>query len=600
MNRHTFYGIFLLCVCCLFGVSPSLYGQVKDTSDKMTIHILNNRVLTFTKTDSGDFFRFVGDVIMQQGTDTLYCDSLIQNKTTNILEAFSNVRIAQDGGTQGLCDYLKYTSSQKLALMQGNVSLTDGKNQMWCNELTYDLGTKTGVYNNGGTLHADSTTVTSNSGIYNVKTKEARFTGNVTVKDPAYTTTSKDMGYNTETKLTRFFAPSVVVGDSGKTRLQTSSGTYDSHNSIAYFETPSKIWYDGQYIEGDTLYYNKLTGNGYGNGHVIAWDTAHGSTLYCGHAAYNQRKREMWATVKPVLKQIKGTDTLYIRADTFHSAPMAKILPPKAGTVKDADTGVVKRKEGSYKLPAAADSSTLTAAQVTPVALLPVAVPDTLPKTGSRKKKKGAVTAAVNAPSPLADTAWADSTAPLYFCGYHHVLIFSDSLQGVCDSICYTQSDSTIRMIYNPIAWSRKSQVTGDTICLQLDSNRLRSIYVPNNAFIVSLAGPDKAGLYDQVQGRTLKGYLKNNTITSMLVFPGSEAIYYSKDERGAYIGVSQSKSDRMKVTFEDQAIKKINFERDVHQTLTPLDKADIPNTRLSRFKWLDDKRPRSKEELFE
>ena len=562
------------------------YCQVKDTSDKMIIHILNNRVLTFTKTDSGDFFRFVGDVIMQQGTDTLYCDSLYQNKTTNILEAFSNVRIAQEGGTQGLCDYLKYTSAYKLAFMQGNVSLTDGKNQLWCQELTYNLGTKTGVYGKGGTLHSDSTTVTSNSGIYNVKSKDARFTGKVTVTDPSYKTTSEDMGYNTETKLTRFFAPSVVLGDSGKTRLKTSSGTYDSHNSVAYFETHSEIWYDGMYIEGDTLYYNKLTGYGYGNGHVIAIDTGHHSTLYCTHTTYNQRKRVLWATGKPVLKQVKGTDTLYIRADTFYSAPMLK----PASSVSRADTG-------SLLAQPAASKNTQNAPKTDIVQAIPTSS-DTISTTKKTKRKQKK--ALVTSPALITDTAYADSTAPLYFCGYHHVKIFSDSLQGVCDSICYTQSDSTIRMIYNPIAWSRNSQVTGDTICLQLDSNRLRSIYVPNNAFIVSLAGPEKAELYDQVQGRTLRGFFKNNTITNMVVFPNSEAIYYSKDEHGAYIGVSQSKSERMRVFFEDQAIKKITFQQDVHQALTPLDKADLPNTRLSRFKWLQEKRPRTKEEVFE
>src|SRR5207244_843535 len=78
-----------------------------------------------------------------------------------------------------------------------------------------------------------------------------------------------------------------------------------------------------------------------------------------------------------------------------------------------------------------------------------------------RKKKSGDI---VQAPPIAVDTTAADTTAPLYFIGYHHVLIFSDSLQGRCDSIVYTRADSLIRMIYKPIAWAHNSQITGDTI----------------------------------------------------------------------------------------------------------------------------------------
>ena len=507
---------------------------------------------------------------MQQGTDTLYCDSLIQNKTTNVLQAFSNVRIAQDGGTQGTCNYLRYNASTKVAFMQGDVTITDGKNKLWCDELTYNLGTKIGLYDNSGTLQADSTIVTSSWGAYNVKSKEAHFKGDAIIKDPKYHTLSQDMSYNTETKLTRFFAKSLVVSDSGRSILQTTSGYYDNQAGIAGFDKPSSVWYDGQYIESDTLYYNKKKGLSYAYGHVIAVDTGHHSTLFCGRVIYYTKKRVMWALDKPVLQTVNGADTLYLRADTFYSAPVVNQLSKKA---KSKDSTTI--------------TTTALKAEMTPASV----------EEGkkNRKKKKEPEVATI-----AEDTTVADSTAPLCFVGYHHVKIFSDSLQGVCDSISYTQSDSTIRMIYNPVAWSRNSQVTGDTILMRLDSNRIKYIYVPNNALVISLAGPADAGMYDQVQGKTLKGIFKNNTITDLNIYPNAEFIYYVKDDHGAYIGVSQSKSDKMRVFFENQKIKKILQIKDVHQSLTPLQKADIPNTKLSRFKWTPERRPQSKEELFE
>lgn len=524
------------------------------------------------ETDSGQVNKFITNAVFRQGTDTLYCDSLYQNITYKTIEAFSNVRIAQAGGTEATSNYLKYISAEKIAFMSGSVTLTDGKNRLSCEALTYNLSTKTGVYSQHGELQADSTHVVSDRGQYEVNTKEARFTGHVTITDPQYVTTSQDIGYNTDTRMSRFYAPSKIVGDSGRTRLTASSGYYDSQKGLANFDAHATIWYGDQFIEGDTLYYDRNLGYGYAYGKVIAWDASQLSALYCGRAVYNKRQRTLQATRKPVLMQIKGADTLYIRADTFYSAPdLAR--SPKLDSNKPP-TQITNNPKA-----VAADSSTTNELS-----------------TKKNKRKKVSVATPVTV---AIDTSFADTTAPLYFIGYHHVKLFSDSLQGVCDSIVYTQADSTIRMIYNPVAWSRKSQITGDTICLLLDSNRLKHIYVPGNAFVVSLAGPAGTEMYDQVQGKMLRVFFENNEIEHMVVYPNAEAIYYSKEDDGDYLGVSQARSDKMRIFFNGQTVKKIKLEEDVHQTLTPMEQVDIPTTKLSKFKWVHERRPVDKYEMF-
>jgi hypothetical protein len=55
-----------------------------------------------------------------------------------------------------------------------------------------------------------------------------------------------------------------------------------------------------------------------------------------------------------------------------------------------------------------------------------------------------------------------------------------------------------------------------------------------------------------------------------------------------------------MRIFFENQSINLIKFEEDVHPTMTPMTQADLPNMHLSRFKWLINLRPKTKEELFE
>jgi lipopolysaccharide export system protein LptA len=636
-HRHTIHRhaimVMLFVLCSLSGLNAFAQKNVvpakKDTSKSEQLYLKNVDVMTNTKTDSGDLTKFLGNAVFTQGTDTLYCDSLYQHVKTKIYEAFSNVRIAQQGGTQGTCNYLRFTAGQKEVFMTGNVALTDGKNRLVCEELTYNLGTKTGVYNKGGTLYSDSTTVQSNTGVYNVTSKDARFKGNVHINgiNPQYKITSDDVGYNTETKFESFFAHSIIVSDSGKSIVETKSGTYDSQKGVANLTAHSSIWDDGQYIEGDKLNYDKMTGIGLGIGHVISIDTAHHATLFCDRLEYYQKKRVLWATGRPVLRQADGRDTIYMRADTFYSAPMVKVMPvPKKlkaktdSTVKAVDSSMVKnvadtaiaadtlahlKVKKTIKPP---DTVTVwvhgrpgkkldTIRMTTKPGYKIPAMEDTMKIAGSKKSRHKKGTLLNNAVA--VDTSTADTTAPLYFIGYHHVKIFSDSLQGTSDSVCYTRSDSTIRMMYAPICWAHNSQITGDTILIHLDTNEVRSIFVPNNAFVVSRSGPVKAQLFDQVQGRTLTAYFKHNAITNAIVFPNAEAIYFPTDEKGAYLGMNESKSERMRIFFEEQKIVEIKLEQEADLTVTPMEKADFPNARLSRFKWLIDSRPKTKEELF-
>ena len=545
--------------CVVFSCFQATAQKPRDTANKIAIEPIAEHYYHLT-TDTGEMNILVGNVQLKQADNIMYCDSAYLDIKSNNLEGFGNVRIVQPGGTHAEGDYLRYIGNRKIAYMKGNVSLTDTKSKLTCEELTYDLNSKTGVYTNGGTLETEGTTVTSEEGYYNSGQKFARFTKNVHVTDPQYTITSKDMGYNSATKLITFYDSSTVIGD--KQVLHTTSGTYDSKNEIAKFDGRSSMMNDDQYIEADTIDYDKTTGMGKAQGKVVIIDTTQHATLYSGYAEYNKRTRHTLAYIKPVLKVVNGKDSIFMRADTFYSIPERRL--------KDS----VKPK----------------------VVITPKA-------TTIKKKKKGKGEKLNTVVAPVADTTTkddADSTAPRCFIGYHHVRVFSDSLQGVCDSLSYSQRDSVVKMMYNPVAWARTSQITGDTIIMYVDSTNIKQIFVPDKALVVSQTGPDKAQMFNQVQGKTLTAYFTDNELTYALVKPDAECIYYAQDDSSAYLGVNQGQSERMKVFFNGRKISRIVFEQAVKQTMTPLQKANIAALKLSRFIWLQNRRPKSIKELFE
>lgn len=535
----------LACMLLLSLYSTAQQKPKSDTSNKVNVDIVYADYAEYVQTDTNSFNKLVGDVQLKQGDSKMYCDSAYLNIETNNVEAFGDVVIVQPDGTRVTGDYLRYIGNEKLAYMIGNVNLTDGKDNLWADQVVYDMTTKVGTYSNGGTLQTGTTTLSSDQGVYNLRSKDARFTQNVLVYDPEYEISSMDMGYNTQTKIVVFYAHSIVTSD--KSVLITICGTYDTEKEIAHFPCRSSSQTEEQYIESDSSYYDRGKGVGLAVGNVIAIDTVQKSTLYCGRADIDENAETMLASIKPVLKKMNGDDSLFIRADTFFSAPVAK--------------------------------------EVDSIEVVKV--------VGKGKKKKEVV-------QMVADTTQVDTVDTRYFTCYHNVMIFSDSLQGRCDSLVYTDVDSVMRLIYDPVLWSRKSQITGDTILLYMDSSNLKKMYVPSKSFVVSQSGPEKAQLFDQIQGKTLTGFFHNGVIDEIVVKPNAETIYYSKDDNDAYIGVNEASSARLRIVFKDEQIDFILFEQDVQQKMTPLLEADLANMKLKRFIWLDEKRPRSLQELFE
>ncbi len=195
-----------------------------------------------------------------------------------------------------------------------------------------------------------------------------------------------------------------------------------------------------------------------------------------------------------------------------------------------------------------------------------------------------------------------DSTKPRYFTGYHNVVIYSDSVQGKCDSISYSRSDSLMRMFYNPVLWSRNGQILGDTIYAKVDSSKIDWMYVPRNGIMINRNGPEKAGMYDQLQGNKLWAYFTKNKMDSIVAMPNAASIYFLQDEQDAYLGASEAKSEKIEIHFDtagtEQKIRTVYYRTDVEQTMTPMKDVTPSSLRLSRFSWRDKERPKSLEEF--
>jgi lipopolysaccharide export system protein LptA len=195
----------------------------------------------------------------------------------------------------------------------------------------------------------------------------------------------------------------------------------------------------------------------------------------------------------------------------------------------------------------------------------------------------------------VVDSASNDSTNR-YLQAYHHVRIFSDSLQAVADSLFYSAKDSIFRLFTNPIVWANGSQVTGDTIYLYTKSKKPSRLYVFENALVVNKVGNN---LFNQIKGNTLNGYFKDGVIDNMRAKGNAENIYFLQDDGKAFVGVNQSKADVIDFIFVDKEINKVVWRNDVEGTTNPIKKVNFDELHLRNFKWMENLRPKSRFELF-
>jgi lipopolysaccharide export system protein LptA len=185
-----------------------------------------------------------------------------------------------------------------------------------------------------------------------------------------------------------------------------------------------------------------------------------------------------------------------------------------------------------------------------------------------------------------------------YFLGFHNVRIFNDSLQAVSDSLHYSTLDSTFKLFGEPVVWNDKSQVTGDTLYVYTQNQKPRRLYVFNNGMIINKT---KEGLYNQIAGRTLNGYFIDGSIDYVRV-KGSpaESIFYPQGDDSAYIGMNRSSGDVIDVYFVKKELNKVKFINNVDGVLYPMKDIPADKKELKGFKWLDNRRPKNKLELFE
>jgi lipopolysaccharide export system protein LptA len=547
--KKIFYSLLLTG----WGVIPCIsFAQVKaynpDTTARKTndttqvVEILpGNKSLELRRVDDSTTLQILtGNVQLRQGKTLFFCDSCVINNRTRIFEAFGHVHINDSDTSNAWSDYLQYLSDKKIAYLKGNVKLSSGTGILTTPDLEYDVDTKIGIYTHGGkVVNNNKTVLTSKEGYYYTDLKDVYFKQNVVLDDPAYKLKTDSLLYNTENETARFIAYTFIKDSTGRT-IETTEGFYDLKSGQATFGNHPRIRDGKLFVTGEQVNSNDSTGMIFITGKGAMIDTAEGRSVFGEEIRINKKTNTFLATQKPLMIIRQDNDSVYITGDTLFSARLSDLYGKKDSLEKDTIQGttIVDIKNSNDK----------------------------------------------------------DSTNR-YFQAFHNVRIFSDSLQAVCDSLFYSFRDSVFRLLTNPVVWSKGSQITGDTILLYTKNKKADRLRVFENSFLVNEVQP---GIYNQIKSSRMDGYFIDGSIDSVRARGFAECIYYIQDEDSAFTGINQSQSDILDIYFSGQELQKVIFRSDVTGTIWPMKQKDPNEMRLTNFKWLDDRRPKRKEDLME
>jgi lipopolysaccharide export system protein LptA len=500
-----------------------------------TVYIWHSDTLRDFHKDSVAIQSLFGHVKLQSDKTFFYTDSLAMNHKDNFIEAFGKVHINDKDSTDIYSDYMKYFVDTKNIIFQKNVILKSGKGTLTTDELHYDMNMHIGNYYNNGKVVSQSTTVTSKEGTYYADTKDVYFKKDVKLKDPAYELSADSLLYNSERQMATFITDTYIIDSTGRT-IKTREGFYDLKNHRAQFGKRPTITDKGETITADDVQFDDSSGISTARGNAVFRDTVQNLTLISNLMIANKKKNTFLATQKPLIILKQDVDSIYITGDTVYSA----------------------------------------------------GIPDSVLKTPDSVQGMPILRTAKNP----------DDSSLRYLQVYHHVRIFSDSLQAVADSVYYSGLDSIFRLFINPVAWAGGYQVTGDTMFLYTKNKKPDRLYVFENSLVV---GKSNTNMYNQVKGNTLNGYFKGGVIDYMRSKGSAEAVYYIKDDSMALVGVNRvNKADVIDLIFLNKQLNKVVLRQDADGVMYPIKKVNIDEMKLRNFKWLDDRRPKTKSELFE
>lgn len=540
-----------------------------------------------------DYQILVGDVKFRRGGMFMYCDSAHFYDKTGSFDAFGNVKMRQGDTLFIDGDELNYNDSLQLATIYAEfgkkVKLQNCDVTLLTDVFNYDMGLDLGYYDVGGELIDNQNRLTSTIGEYSPTTKDATFTNNVHLESLSSDTLeiyTEHLVYNTNTHIAELNDFSRIVSSDGV--IETTNGVYNTESTdTELYERSTVTANNGNTLTGDTLFYNRNTGIGRAYGNIELQDTTNKVIMYGDYGYYDEFIDSAFVTGRARAVEYSQGDSLHLHGDTIR---MFRVITVPAPVAETPNSDMYDSEDMSDSMDIAESEETLDSMPEVDYSdsIQTAAISDSVPPVALTESLSSAL---------ISDSIVAQPDTVRYLVAAPHVKFFRNDMQGVCDSMTFVSRDTMIWMNYKPIVWSDNRQITGSTIQVHLNDSTVDWAKVPSNAFMAEFI---EDGYYNQLSGKEMIAQFIDGKLNHLDVNGNVMAISFPEEDDSTINKVTNIESSFLAADFKDNAIQKMKLWTQTNATVTPLYLAKKSLFFLAGFKWFDEFRPSSPDDIFD
>ncbi len=440
------------------------------------------------------------------------------------------------------CDIAIYYQKENRLKAIGNIKLQQGDSvQLTSGKIDYDGNLNLAKAWENVVLNQNSMTLTTDTLRFDREKQEAFYEHYGTVVDSSNTLTSKIGRYFTQLKKSQFLDSVNLVNPEFK--LVSKQLDYYTVSKNAYLYGPSTITGETYKMYCERGFYDTKIENGYG---IKNTRIDYNNRIITGDSLYFDKKTEFASATN----NITIRDTVNNGLIRAHYAEVYKAKDSVFATKRAVSINLVEQ-----------DSLYMHG--------------DTLMITGKPEQR--------------------------IIRAFRNAKFYKTDLSGKCDSIHFNQKTGITELITNPVIWNGENQMTGDSIHLlsNLETEKLDSLKVINNAFIISLDTVGKVG-YNQAKGKDLFGKFIDNQLSTIDLVKNTEVIYYMYNDDQELIGIDKTICSAIRMTLANNEIEDITFITNPDGDIFP--EKDLPeNSRLLKgFIWRGKEKILNKDDIFD
>jgi lipopolysaccharide export system protein LptA len=465
---------------------------------------------------------------------------------------------------------IEASTGRKLMRLVGDVSLKHKDVFMTCDSAHfYAANNQVKAYsriniNQGDTLHLTGDTL-----FYDGTLENASVDGNVELIDKETHLFTNSVKYDVTRKIARYNDHGRIIN--GKNTLTSIIGIYYVSDNLYHFKDSVKIVNPDYVMTADTMDYNTKSETAFFTGpSELTGDSLY---LYCEKGWYDT-KNDVSCIWKNALidnrQQVITGDSLYYDGVKGYGQAFRNT------TMTDTTNNVIVKGDYAWYYKTPERFMVTRKAQ-----FIQVSDRDSLYLHADT----------------ISAVSVSDSALKAYrlIRAYHGCRIYSRDLQGKCDSLAYSFRDSVIRLYRSPVLWSKENQLLSDSIAIFTKNRKADKMELYNSAFVTSQVDRLR---FNQVKGRSLTGYFRDNELYKIDITGNGETIYYLLDGN-EIIGVNKAKCARLEIFVDKGKITGINEYQNPEGVIDPPLKIETGSLRLDGFTWLDELRPKDKTDIF-